>query len=604
MKILAYISAVLVMLMLAWGGWLIWNQQASPVATTVEVRLDQHIEPPDLPFDQTSVARQGEATVTKKDLGASLLMAIRDLSNAPLSGVTVVLRSNSEDEKIHSRITRENGIATFDNITAGVYSYTVSAPPRPTLNSTQALRLAFGEYRSVELQLEDYHRTISGIVLDQAGAPISGLAIVAREFGTPVNVNTSTPQLQSLRETSSGENGGFEISGLSKGEIQLRSRADEHYPAVQTIVGRNADSVVLRLARSRRLHVSGQVTNSDGEPLEGIRVLSLNQPGGTVYSDSGGRYELFLFVDPGRTRYPFRFLADNYKETRKSLRYEDIAARLEVSLDARLNPIGSTLAVYGMLRDSYGSLITGEQLRLHSPSENTSYSSTSGQDGAFVFPAIVRAVDYSLKIKPHGNYQDYSLQDLDLSYEVPPLELALQPLATGRLRGTMVDSNGNPVPNAHVWIRSSSAQSRTLQVKGDASGNFVVDQVPEGSVSLSTRTVPLLRMDGITIEADTEQTVQIVFDLGDSALTGRVIDSGGQAVAGARVSLHGINHQPSVHARSTRSTTTDTSGRFNFTRLGAWSRRLDVSAAGFANWQQIIGSEQGQIEVRLASLEN
>ena len=166
-------------------------------------------------------------------------------------------------------------------------------------------------------------------------------------------------------------------------------------------------------------------------------------------------------------------------------------------LDARLEPIEQTLEVSAYLMDEQGVSVVGERMHLYSRRLNTQYQGISDAEGGVVLPAVLPSSDYRLSVLPKTRYETFMWPFLDLTVEPPPLEIVLESLATGRLRGRMVDVMGEPVPHFSMWLHSDQAQGKWIKVTGDGSGSFEVAEVPDGRLTLQTRSEPQFRTTGI-----------------------------------------------------------------------------------------------------------
>lgn len=534
-------------------------------------------------------------------LPSDLVIAICDVLDAPLAGVRVTLRPGTHDQR--AGVTGDNGEVTFDDLAAGRYAYRVQAPGYPPLRAAAALELAAGEMRRLELQVADHDRDILGRVLDQHGAPVAGLEVRARLYRPARAATLLIPRSQAEQRGETGVDGAFEISGLQDGEYQLRTLADGLHPSAQAIVRAGADAVLMTVARRTELHVFGQVASAAGELLAGASVAQFGSPGGRTRTDQEGRYELLVAGGDEAGHDQITFRADGYRTERLNIGTVEPDGSAELRLDATLEPVGRTVTVEGHLIDERGGPVAGERAYLYSPSLRAHYQAVSGVDGLLAFAAVAAGPDYGLRISPRGPYKAYTKVALDLSADTAGLEITLETLALGRLSGRMIDLTGAAVAGFSLRLISADALARWHLVRGDATGYFEVDEVPEGALILETASTPRLRIDGIRVDADANVFVEPVLDWGTAALEGRVIDGHGQAVAGARVDLHWQHERGGVSSRAVRSTVTDGTGGFLFSRLGPGGMRwLEVRATGHDAMQRPLDLEQSRVEVRLPSI--
>lgn len=605
MRINTYVVVAGLIVVLAAG--LLWIVDGAQVTQTpyaaIPIDAQREVHPTSTPTKQALTSFERDAPSFHEEVAlASLLMLIRDADDIPLAGVGITLHAHSVAVDVEPKLTQTDGKVAFEGIAAGMYFYELSVPAGPTLVSSEPVRLAGGETRSIELKVPEYHRTVRGRVLDQRGFPVGGLALTARQYHSRAEANTPGLRFESPRTVQTGADGGFKITGLRDGEYYVSTIANKAYLSVTAIVRAGTKSAVLYVTEGRTLQVAGRVTDPTGEPLAGVRVLALSQSGGVTHTDPAGRYELTLHTDTTKDRYLIRFVLRGHRESLLTLQNHALAAQDEISANATLEPFGETLAVFGSLMDRHGAPVAGEGVRLYSPTLRSNYHVLTGADGAFSFTEVAMGADYRLQVRPKGGYRDYLRQPIDLAVDVSPFEVVLESLAMGKVTGRMLDTQGNPVAHLRLWLRNTQVQGNTLEVTGDANGYFKVDQVPAGSVTLGTRSAPQLRISGIQVHAYTEQHVELVLDHGETTVVGRVIDARWNPIAGARVTLYGTGQQESIRSRSTHTTATDANGKFRFTQLGRLPRRLSISAAGYGSEQQMLDRDQVEVEVRLASL--
>ena len=238
-------------------------------------------------------------------------------------------------------------------------------------------------------------------------------------------------------------------------------------------------------------------------------------------------------------------------------------------------------------------------MQLYSRRLNTQFQGISDAEGGVVLPSVLPSSDYRLSVLPKARYETISWPTLDLTVEPPPLEIVLKSRATGGLRGRMVDVGGEPVPHFSMWLHSDQARGQWTKVVGDGSGYFEVTDVPDGRLTLQTRSEPQFRTTGIELAGGSEAYVEVVLDWGEYFLEGQVIDEKGEPLAGARIHLDWLDGAWPVAHRSTRQTVTDGTGAFLFSRLGGGPYGLRASTAGHVTKQLALAFGEDWVEVRL-----
>ena len=165
------------------------------------------------------------------------------------------------------------------------------------------------------------------------------------------------------------------------------------------------------------------------------------------------------------------------------------------------------------------------------------------------------------------------------------LEIRLERVASGTVRGRMVDPLGRPVPDFVFWLRSTKAQGRSVSVTSDGEGRFEAMDVPAGSLIFETRSLPRFTVKGFVLEPESELDATLVLDWGDAALAGTVLSPEGDPLPGAKVNLLWTHNAESRQSVSFRHTVTDAAGRFSFADLSAGAHRIHVVAGAYRGVQ-------------------
>ena len=153
------------------------------------------------------------------------------------------------------------------------------------------------------------------------------------------------------------------------------------------------------------------------------------------------------------------------------------------------------------------------------------------------------------------------------SNNVPALQLA--PINPGAITGSVADSEDNAISGASVG-------GDGLTVTTNSTGNYTLNNVPAGSVTLTASAAGFQQAsETVNVTAGsttTAPTMTLSFNLGN--VTGEVTDTSDNAISGGTVSFGG------------GITTTDANGIYNFTNLPAGTIQLVASAQGFQSVTQ------------------
>jgi protocatechuate 3,4-dioxygenase beta subunit len=576
------------------------RQGASGQPGWAQENRDEHA--PDAPESRAAEAlpevpepsEQPEASEAR----GSLLFTLEDVLGDPLPGVRVSLRS----ERVSAEAETEGrGRALFAGLFEGSYSYLVHAPDGRMLKSAAPIELREAEERVITLRLGDGGLSISGRVLNQDGEPVPDLAI----FAVPYLLTETAERLVSpgQREGQTREDGSYAIRGLEPGEYEVRTAGTELYPSARVVVPAGVTSADLVLLGGPRVRVYGTVTNTRGEPLVGVRVVRLAAPVEQTRTDDDGNYEIYLIAEENRND-DLSFTLGGYHAERPRLMGRALVRVRERRLDVQLEAVLARIVVSGTLRTERGDPVAGERVHLVSSLLKTGYAGVSDLQGDFRIPGVEIGYDYQLWIQPRGKYQDFTQRALVLDRDGLFFDILLESLTGRRLTGRIIDSEGTPLPGFHLWLWSERALGRLLPVSSDGSGNFIVEEAPEGPVKFGTRSRPHLRVSGISLPVEDEQPILLVVDWGNHVVSGNVWDGGGSPVAGAQVQLSWWHQTVGTRSTSNRNTLTDKSGSFRFTQIGPGPHQLKVTASGYHSVQQRheVGMHSPRVEVRLEPL--
>jgi hypothetical protein len=90
-------------------------------------------------------------------------------------------------------------------------------------------------------------------------------------------------------------------------------------------------------------------------------------------------------------------------------------------------------------------------------------------------------------------------------------------ITSGRISGTVTDPSGASVPGAFVTVRNTATQA-TRKVTTDASGNYVVENLPIGpySVTVDNPGFRSTSQTGYEVTADARITANVPLQVGEA----------------------------------------------------------------------------------------
>lgn len=465
---------------------------------------------------------------------------------------------------------------------------------------SEPAELTPGERVQVSLQLGDAF-TIDGRTVDQAQQPLPSVQVLLRD---------ATPGMQP-RAATSDANGVFRFAGVWPGEVQLEAGAKGYAPTVESMRVPLDGPVQLRMDRGVTL--TGRVETQLGNPIAGVQVwvqdeegrrrqldraadgpgelgvtqgpvplvpaVPLPQKAGGEQSvtDADGRFRL-NDVAPGEARVVAH--GEGYALATLALDSLEPGARRDLVL--RLPQGGS---VSGRVMDERGFGIGGIRVVANQPNQQPLYAMTDSR-GQFHFadmagPTVVEA-------------QPATHAPLRCKLEIEPgkvheCELSLATAVYG-LRVRVLDERGFSLGAARIGIKPrKGARGRSWSAVSGQDGTARFDELPPPPYVLSVEAAEYLPVRGRTVD-DTERELNIVLQPA-GAIRGRVVDSLGEPVPGARVRTEADGHQ----------TRSNEQGEFALGELGAGDYTLSARhpSAGRGTVQVTVRARETAADVRV-----
>ena len=242
-----------------------------------------------------------------------------------------------------------------------------------------------------------------------------------------------------------------------------------------------------------------------------------------------------------------------------------------------------TLRLEGQVIDADDKPVAGATVVL---SSNPPRTVTSGDDGAFAFDALV-ARPYTLIARaPQGVAGPLTAR---LTEKSEPVVLQLRP---GPKVIVTVEADGKPVEGATVELRGQDAIRQVTKA-----GTATFGPVPPGGYQLAAwadgraRTLQWIQVGA----GDSRETLRLV---AGARVAGKVIDDGGAAVAGARVTYHGASDWSQQADARHDGIDTDKDGMFTFAALPAGSFRFSAAHPDRARGSSTLTTLDGKTERR------
>ena len=422
--------------------------------------------------------------------------------------------------------------------------------------------------RQVEVRLCRPVRVALRIV-DADGKPVPGLDVrvtrlVRRDYSVPP---TELPALDGGRlsvRTDPDGRGVFE--DLPAGAQVLLTQADERYaqfsPASRIVLGDGPtlDAGTFPLAPAATISGVVRLAGPEARPVANVRVhaqprLTHDAQNGDAITDAQGR---FTFRQMANATYDLHCylggdLAEGWvsppRESGVSAGQALAAQDLTLTHGAR---IVGTITAADTGKGVKGISI-GAETQHGAPGE--SLASMSGADGSYslrvvpgkqnIYLMMAGLDDYALPAKPQADVEAKDSETLTLDFTLPRVA------KTDFVSGRVVDSRGQPVPGAQIFVCTPGEWQGSTAYLSDAQGNFRVHvplerRHPGGPEWLGAAKVRLFARTetGMVTAQGADASggaANIVLKLEDHALAevrGRVNDEAGHPMGGVPVEAH------------------------------------------------------------------
>ncbi len=440
---------------------------------------------------------------------------------------------------------------------------------------------------------------LAGRVLDEDGLPVAGARVQIRSIG--FRDRSWNRRTASYRATTTSADGVFRAGGLPAGELQQIRVHREGYAAAAAMAAAAALDAApsgdaapeLEIVLWRGAEAVGQVVDTDDQAVAGARVRFSHQP-----AEGEARLEIpqgeYLSAPETMTgddgRFAVRGLpAGDHSAEISRQGYATRAlpgVRVAVGPEARqadaTSPqvdlgtiiLAAAAQIEARVTDPDGEPIPDVRVWLHS----------RGEPGALSRPASPRTVTLETDDRGIFRYDDLQAGErIDLRLDHPahveenveaveaptpePLEIVLRPGAA--VSGIVVTEDGRGVARAFLQAGTelkvetrfqSSSREVSKWGRTDAGGRFELRGVHPGEVRLSATfegfAEEVRRLE--LAEGERRDDLRIVLRRG-ATVSGRVLDSRGQAAIGVEVSL---THRAGEHENRGTGAITDGEGRF------------------------------------------
>ncbi|MBZ4417481.1 carboxypeptidase-like regulatory domain-containing protein [Myxococcus sp. RHSTA-1-4] len=507
--------------------------------------------------------------------GATLAGRVVDESSAPVAGAKVTL-FDVEGSRYFELSTGADGRFAFPHLPDIPYGLVASSPGL----MPHYLPDVVAKDSGLSILLHAPRRLVGRVLAGDR--PVAGAQV--RVQGTS-------------HVTTTGAEGRFAFEPLAPEEYAVEAEHEGQHGLTFALIaepGETEATVYLGLL----FFVEGAVRDEAGGPVAGatVSVMPRNDgkprtPSPSATTAADGRFRLGP-LRPGRTRFVVE--AEQYLDLQEV-----------VDLTSSSPPPTFTLAravtLEGVVTDAEGQPL--EDVRLDAapkqeekpapePEEDsdTDWEPEMDWNGSDPFFASSDAAGrFRLKVDKPGRYVltvgggDHVSTRLEVDAPATGLRLALR--GGGSVKGSVVDSRGEPLAEVSLHVRlGTGSTAQTLDTVSDEEGNFLLEGLPPGPHMLeaSLKLAGAIHRASRTVEVPGPGTVEAVvrMDTGQS-VSGIVVDEQGRPVPDAEVEAFTFFEKWEYPGGSPATAKTGPDGRFTVHHLPEGRCVLSVSKPGY-----------------------
>ena len=341
----------------------------------------------------------------------------------------------------------------------------------------QVISLAVGETRTLDLLVEPIGR-LTGLLTDGANVPQPGRTLELRSAAGSRYVQTDSSGRFAFEEVSVGT---FTLVGTDPASFFVSQQA-------VVVVQDQTTDVVFRFVTSGTLTVNA--TRSSGSPIGGMRVRvfgsGFSRP--DVVTDANGT-AVVTNIPLGQAATVVVDHPSNGSISASSVVTMAAGGGGLASVNLSLPAFGT---VQGTVRTTVANAVGGG-VRVETSGPSVYFSTTTSAAGAYTVapmlagrPFTVTTYHPTVLVNYFGsNYSPFTrtpVQSLTTDGQVLTVDTFLP--AVARLRVTVREADGTPIPNAAIETRDTRFDSWSARGATNASGVVEVAQVQEGAVGV------------------------------------------------------------------------------------------------------------------------
>ncbi len=455
-----------------------------------------------------------------------------------------------------------DGTFEFNTLGSGIYNFRVTARG---FRSHVEGKVRVDSATPLRFKLEP-GLSIVGYIQGPNGEPIVGAKVRAQPL---IGASRGRPEITMISfdddSVFTNNEGYFLFDTLEDGEYNLLAFHADYQTLRRKGIRTESGELMLRMTFGGR--ISGRVTDQDGTPIPGARVVATDVADFTKdeVTDEDGVFVL-SGVQTGRRAVSVNVSAEGFARVRRQVKVNDGS---EVEQDFRLD---ATARVTGRVLTSNGDPLRGVMLMVKKSEENATvdYTIANGRtnhNGEFSIPSVEASGKLWIRAKLAGFLEGAS-DDFDVepgsAIELPPIVLDLG----GTIMGRVEDPDGRPVGGARVTFRREGQSETTMggnaSVTTAQNGEFRLQGLQSGVLDLVVQPVHLLEKVVPDLDVKEGQVVgpTVVRVERGNSVTGRVVDTEGETVAGAEIYVRDYS-RGAAESRAV----TDANGKFAVSKI-------------------------------------